>query len=375
MMNPEEFRALMSEGALTRRQITKLLASLGILTVSIPALHRPASAADVLLQVFTWANYDRPEQHKVFTAKYGRSPDFAVLAENDEARAKVRGGFRPDIAMPSESHAPFWIKDGLVGPVDVSRLSHWPELFDRMRKIETSMGPNGEHYFVPWTWGNNSVVFRTDLAPEYVNNPTWTILWDPKFKGRIALRDAYLATTIPAALVLGAKDPYNMTDKELAGVADLLRKQRELVRFYWKAETEAQQALAAGEIVAMFAWNSSYAALKKQGIPVGFMVPKEGMPTWVDGHMLIKGGPAPEQQKYDFIDATLAPEVGVYNIEQLNYGSSNRKSFQMADRRVLALLGLEDPDAIMTKGLWSKAVPPATYRKMLDLHNRVKSGF
>jgi spermidine/putrescine transport system substrate-binding protein len=371
IMNSKDFKAMLSSGTLTRRQMNKLLASAGILAASMPAISLTALAADPMLQVFTWAGYDRPELHKAFSAKYGSSPEFSLLVSNNEARAKVRSGFTPDLAVPSFSLSPFWKDDGLVEKIDISRLSHWPELFDRFKSLE----PEGDRYFVPWTWGATAVVYRTDLVPEYADNPTWGILWDQKLKGKIAIRDAFMGAILPAALYAGVKDAFDMTDEELEAVGVLLRKQRELVRFYWKAEADAQQALASGEIVAISGWNSTYATLRKQGVPVGFMIPKEGMPGWIDGYMKIKGGQASEQQKYDFMDAALTAESGVGIIEELGYGAANKKSFDIADPEKVAMIGVDDVDSIVEKGMWSRAVPPETKDKMVDLHNRVKAGF
>ncbi len=125
----------------------------------------------------------------------------------------------------------------------------------------------------------------------------------------------------------------------------------------------------------MSGWNSTYATLKKQGVPVGFMMPKEGAPTWVDGYMMIKGGPAPEQEKYDFRDAILTAESGADIIEELGYGKKKKKSFDVASAEAIASIGIGDVNEAVQKGLWSRAVPKETKDKMVDLYNRVKSGF
>lgn len=372
-MHPKDFRSLITRRALTRRELHTLLASVGIAAGTVRS--GTAVADEAQLQVFTWPNYNLAEQYAPYMKRHKRPPSFSILSENDQARAKLRGGYRPDIVVPSESYVPFFMADGLLEPIDVSRLRHWPELFAQMRDSKESMGPNGEHYHLPWVWGMNGVVFRTDLAPEYVDNPTWKILWDPKLKGKIALRDAPNAVIIPAALISGAKDPYALTDDELKVIGGLLRKQRELVRFYWTTEAEVQQALASGEIIAAYGWNTTFATLHDHGVPVTFMVPKEGMPIWIDGYSLVKGGPAPDQLKYDYLDAVLSPEVGAFNITKLSYGSSNAKAFSLVPPAELERLGFADVDHILKHGLWARAVPPATLRKMVDLHNRIKSGF
>jgi spermidine/putrescine transport system substrate-binding protein len=370
-MSSKDFKAKLSSGALTRREMNTMLASVGILSASMSGIGRSALAASSSLQVFTWSTYDKPELHTTFSEKYGGSPEFTLLTSNSESRAKVRSGFQPDLAAPSWSHAPFWMSENLVEKIDISRLSHWPELFDKMQSLEAG----DEKHYVPWSWGNTAVVYRKDLAPQYADNPTWGILWDEELKGKIAVRDAIMGSVLPTGLYAGVENAYDMTDADLEKVGDLMRKQRDLVRFYWKAEADVQQALASGEVIAATGWNSTYATLKKQGVPVGFMVPKEGMPTWVDGYMMIKGGPAPEQEKYDFLDAVMTPESGALIIEELGYGAANSKSWDIANPESVATLGVGDVNTAIRESLWSVAVPTETKDKMVDLLNRVKAGF
>ncbi len=91
--------------------------------------------------------------------------------------------------------------------------------------------------------------------------------------------------------------------------------------------------------------------------------------------MMIKGGSAPEQEKYDFLDAVLTAESGAGLIEELGYGAANKKSFELASAEAIASIGIGDVNEAVEKGLWSRAVPKETKDKMVDLYNRVKSGF
>lgn len=376
IMPVDEFRDALGKGALKRRDVVKTLAAVGVATVSTPLLNRQALAQDGWLSVFTWAGYEVPELHPAFLEKYGRSPDATIFATNDEALQKLRAGFKADIACPTSSWITTWIDADLLEPIDVSRLSNWNDIFPNLQSIEATLGEDGEHYYAPWVWGNVSVLFRPDLAPEYSGkeNHTWEILWDPKYANRVANRDDWAATTITAGLVAGAENPFAMTDDEIERVKELLAEQRAVNRFYWSSETQAQSALATGEIVAMHAWNSSYAQLKAQGVPVEFMVPKEGLLTWVDGHVLLKTQIGTDEQRYDYLDATLGVEPGVFLIEEYAYGSSNMRSFEAANPDIVASLGMSDPMAVMEGSLWYEAVPPEIQRKLVDLHDEILAG-
>ena len=88
-------------------------------------------------------------------------------------------------------------------------------------------------YFFPTDWGLTSVLYRADLAPEYVDNESWGLLWDPKYKGRLSMADSLIDGVMVAAIYIGAKDPFNMTDDEMAKTRAALKEQLPLMRYYW----------------------------------------------------------------------------------------------------------------------------------------------
>ena len=95
------------------------------------------------------------------------------------------------------------------------------------------------------------------------------------------------------------------------------------------------------------------AALRKQGIDVKYMNPKEGRLTWCCG--LILTAEAKEIDKaYDLIDAMLSPEAGEWLIN-LGYGHSNHKAFERVSEEVLAERGLaKNAEEHLKNGLFSR---------------------
>jgi len=63
---------------------------------------------------------------------------------------------------------------------------------------------------------------------------------------------------------------FNMTDAMLEEVRPMMEKQSELVRFYSLSQTDIEQALASGEVVAFYGWNAAFKNLSDQGIPVAY---------------------------------------------------------------------------------------------------------
>lgn len=347
-MEKNELLDRIAEGRLTRRDFYRALASVGLMAAAMPLASR-AAHADEQATYFTWGGYDIPDIIPGYAEKHGGNPNWPIFADEEEALTKLRAGFRADVAHPCTGRIQRWRRADILQPIDTARLSHFPDVFPQLTTIN---GANVDgQWFIPVEWGNTAILYRTDLVE--VQEESWTLLWDERYAGKLSIGSDVTDTAIITALVAGAKNPYDMTDDELARVKELLVKQKPLLRFYWSDNTILEQALATGEVVASSAWNSSVLALKRQGVPVDFMKPKEGALAWCCGLVLIKDAPQPDKA-YDLIDAMISPEAGHYFITEFGYGHSNRKSFDEVDDETLASLGLpRDPTDLLSAGVFS----------------------
>ncbi len=356
-----------------RREFLGALASAGVVTTTVPLVRRSHAADDHPL-VFTWDGYNEPALHAPYTQKHGRSPEFSLFGGLDEAFAKHLSGFVPDITTPGAESIERWRDAGIIVPVDTSRLGNWPDLFDGL-KLQKPAHEDGLQWAVPFAWGGSAIVYRTDLAPEYADNPTWDILWDPKYEGRLAMRDDSTDSVVAAAIVAGVEDPFNMSDDDIARVRELLTEQRPLLRYYWSDPTSLEQSMAAGEVVASYGWTSTMSILRDQGVPVDFMVPREGMIVWIDFLSLCDGGTGPEGRKYDIIDAMISPESGAFLLGEWAVASPNRKAYELVDLEMVRDLGLDNADAITDAGVLLIPFSIESQPKVVNMFDEVKSGF
>ena len=374
-MELSEFKDRLGEGRMTRRDVNRVLASVGIATVSLPLTGNWAHA-ETNLYLFTWAVYDSPELHPAYIEKYGMTPNVSFFADNDEAFTKLQAGYPSDVAVPTSFIVGRYRDAGLLEPIDTSRIEAWGDLFEELTTIR-GIVVDGEQWAVPWAWGNSSIIFRPDLAPEYSGpeNNSWAILWDPKYSGRLAQRDGMDAAVIQAALLIGIEDPFNMSDDEIEQIRAKLVEQRELLRFYWTSDSDMEQAVAGGELVAAFSWNSSYARLLKQGINVEWMNPKEGIITWCDTQVLLNSGSASDDEKYDYLNATLEPIAGKFMIEEFGFGSANKLAFEIADKTLMKEFGYSDPQSLIEGSVLMEAFDPMVREKCNTMFEEVKAGF
>ena len=369
-MELNRFRDAIAAGTLSRRDFHTVLASVGVVTLTIPV----AAAQTFPIEVFTWPGYDAVALRPGFDETYGAEPSFLLYADNDGAYDKVAAGFRPTLVQPTNHMVAQWREAGLLKPIDTSRLANYADILPTLLDMP-ALQDGGETFGVPFAWGNSSIIYRKDLLTDGADNQSWNILWDENLAGRIAQRDSMDAVVLAAAMVLGIDEPYTMSDTDLERVREKLIEQRELLAFYWTGRSEVEQAMISGEVIAAYGWNASYAALNRKGLDVGYMVPQEGVLTWVDCTCLVTDGPGDEQEAYDYIDSSLSAEAGVYLIETFGYGAANAGAFEAVGPQRLADLGMEDPESLLAASRFFGVWDPRTREKAVRMFEEIKAGF
>ncbi len=362
-------------GKLSRRAFNKTLLGAGVCMAAVPLASKMATAAAAdQATYFTWGGYDVPEMFGPYIKKHGEPPNFAAFGGSEEALTKMRGGFVVDVAHPCNQGIPRWVASGLFQTVDTSKLSNWGDLMPELYNLTGNM--DGDRpYMVPFDWGQTSVTYRTDLFDLEGKEESWGMLWDERYKGRMGVLASAGDTWWCAAIYGGVDFKDIASDAGFKKVAELMRKQRPLIRLYTDDTTTLEQALASGEMVAAMTWNSSAVTLKKDGVKVKFAKPKEGALTWVCGAMIHKDAPKLDKA-HDIIDAMISTETGKWLIGENGYGHSNLKSFDAFDDKKLADLGLSrNPMDILGAGKFQIPQTQEFETKMNQEFEQIKAGF
>lgn len=353
---------------MTRHTASRLLGRLATAALTL-TLAAGTALADGKLKYFTWSGYELPEFSQSFLKDHPDGVEYSMFGDDDDAFTKVKAGFRPDVAHPCYDKVARWNKEGLLQPIDTKRIKNWESIFPVFRNLPDIQAGDGKVWFVPWDWGNTSILYRTDL----VENPeqSWNLLWDKKYAGRMATIDAVHDTPIVAALLAGV-NPFDMKEGEIDKVADKLREQRPLLTAYTTDMTSVEQSLASGELVAAMTWNASANALKKQGVKVEFMKPKEGMLTWTCGYVILKDATNVDLA-YDFINSRLETGSGKHLIEAYGYGASTSTAFAAVSKETLDTIQLPaDPETMLKTTVFTG--PMKQNDDMAKMFEKVKAG-
>ncbi len=347
-MNTGEFRGGLYAGRLSRRAFNHALGAAGLAMVAVPlSLVRDARSAEQAT-FYTLGGLAEEPLFRRYVEKHGGPPAVSQWADEEEALVKLRGGFNPDVTYCGSYSVARWRDAGVLQPIDPARLSHWPNLIDSLKDVPDAVA-DGQRWLAPMGWGTTSVLYRTDLVE--IDEESWGLLWDERYKGRLAMIDG-VADAVAGAAIYAGIDPYTMDEAAIARVKEVMLRQKPLLRLYTADMTSLQQSMASGEIVAAMTWNDAYAGLKKAGVPVKYMFnPKEGISAWVSCLVLGKNAAEPDKA-YDLMDSLLDPEAGAFWMTEYGYGHSNQKAYELVSDEQLDAVGLpRDPGSVLGHGI------------------------
>jgi spermidine/putrescine transport system substrate-binding protein len=266
---------------------------------------------------------------------------------------------------------PRWKEAGLLQPIDTAKLKNWNKISATLRKLPGISAGGTKVWFVPHYWGNTSVTFRTDLAPEYVKKPSWNILFDPKYKGRIAIMDG-VDDTVPLVAATIGINAYNMTPDQWKKVQARLRQAIKQARFVSSDDTALAQGLASGEIVAAMTWRVTYSTLKKEHKPVAYMKPPGGMFTYVCGLVMHKN-PSNEAKALALIDSSLSDQAAMYTIEHIGDEPANATALSKVPNSTFEALGLtRDVETFLKSGIFQQRLKDK--EKIVASWTEIKAG-
>ncbi len=214
---------------------------------------------------------------------------------------------------------------GLIVPIETERMPNWGKNEFIQKYLQPgagghhAIGYEGKIYGVPTIIQGESICYRPDLTKEEINS--FGALFDPKWRGNVALDDNYNAAGLKAAIYLkhaGLADignPTDMTPSEINTVVNFLieKKKEGQFRLLWTSYQQAVDLLVSGEVYVLDGWEPMVYAAQAKGVDCLYAVPREGYLMWaMAGYVTNNPNRPPErtQAVYDLFDFMLGPWYG-----------------------------------------------------------------
>src|SRR5277367_1866268 len=325
------------------------------------------------LSLLVWEGYADPSYLRAFEESHHCKISASYMGSSDELVAKLRGGSASnyDVISPSSDVATMIASAGLAAPLDLSKIPSYSQLSEHLRALPL-VRVNGNVYGVPFTWGPNPLLYDTTNFSQPPDS--WSVLWDPKLKGKISVWDD-LSTVYMAAQVLGYDKPdpghlYNLTDEQLEAVKKKLIELKPNIRKMWSTGGELTNLFQNHEIAVAMGWPLMTNQLRKANFPVGETIPKENTTGWID-HLMITAGSENKDLAYKFLEFMIQAQTQKAVTDITHYTPANPHAAQYMTPEEQKSLHLDDVDNYQKRlYFWQNVPRRARYN---EIWNEVKA--
>jgi spermidine/putrescine transport system substrate-binding protein len=280
------------------------------------------------LTLLTWPDYISPQTLQQFQMEFGINVELEIVpsaVELVERMQTLRSGV--DVLVPPDYAVRELGAQGHLLELDHSQLSN----LERLEARFTRGRPHDPESRVSLIkdWGTTGFMYRTDMIYEALQS--WADFWRlaEKLSGSVTVLDSP-GEVIGAALKMRGHS-YNASSPEELAVArdDLLNLKPYLLAF----ETNYKPLLASGKACLSLGWNGDAAALIALGIPIRYVVPREGSQIWEDDWAIAADAPNPDLA-HMFLNFVLRPEVAAQEARYTRYATGNHAAKALLDEEM-----------------------------------------
>jgi putative spermidine/putrescine transport system substrate-binding protein len=197
------------------------------------------------------------------------------------------------------------------------------------------------------------------------------VLYDPANKGKITVPNNPIQIADPALQFFGQQKPYSISQDTLNKVKAKLLQQKPLVSKYWVLATDFEDLFKSGDATMGAGWPLMTNDLKKAGMNVKEVVPKEGVTGWSDSWMLSKKAKHPICA-YKYMNYVTTPKVQAQVADVTGYSPANLKTCPVVGKQRCKDLHIVDKNYYDSIKYWETPVAPTNYKQWSDTWAQVQ---
>lgn len=259
------------------------------------------------------------------------------------------------------------ISEGMLEKIDFNNIPNYKYIGENYKNLEYD--PKDE-YSVPYTWGTVGVFYnKTMVDAADVQDMSWDILWNEKYKNQILMFDNPRDSFAIALKKLG----YSMNttnENELKEASAELTKQKGLVQAYVMDQIFTK--MANGEAALAPYYAGDYAMMHEDNPDIEFAVPKEGTNSFVDA-VCIPVGSKHKTEAEKYIDFLCDPEISKENSEYIGYSTPNTEALKLIDPEIAENPIFYPSDEVMNNTEVFITLPKNTNQLMEELWVKLKT--
>lgn len=301
------------------------------------------------LYVYNVGEYIDPAVLKMFEKEFDCKVVYDLYDSNETMYQKIKtGATNYDVAFPSDYMLEKMIKEGLVLPLDYSKIPNFKYISDTYKNLPYD--PENL-YSVPYFWGTVGILYDKNVVTDPVDS--WSILWNEKYEGQIYMYDSQRDSLMVALKLLG----YSMNTQDVAQLEEakqLLIEQSPLVYAYVTDQVIDNMIAGNAALAVVYSGDATY--IMSENEDMEFVIPKEGSNTWVDA-MVIPSTSQNIDLAHEFINFMTRPEISQMNTEYVMYSTPNTETLEAVKNDEWTQNEAYSPSADLLKSL-----PMETFR-------------
>lgn len=299
-----------------------------------------------ILKIYNWADYIDENVLLDFQKWYKEQTGediqiiYQVFDINEIMLTKIERGHEDfDLICPSEYIIERMLRKKLLLPIDRNfgkTPDYIPNISPFIQAQLNKLSPSGHKttdYVVAYMWGTAGLLYNKKYVPQE-DVQSWKCLWDPKYKGKILMKDSYrdaYGTAIIYAHAdelaegkLTVEDLMNDNSSEAMDLSEQYLKRMKPNIAGWEADF-GKEMMTKNKTWLNLTWSGDAVwaidEAEKVGVNLGYEVPKEGSNIWYDGWAIPKYARNVKAASY-FINFLCRPDIALRNMETIGYVSA-----------------------------------------------------
>jgi len=309
------------------------------------------------LQIYNWVAYVNQACLNNFAKKYNCKVQLTTFNTMNEAISKLRSGLSYDVFMGvTVDVLGQLIESKLVQPLNHSYI---PNITQTWPDFTNPFYDQRWRYTVPYTIYTTGISWRKDLVPEnpYTMRNPWEMLWQPKYKGKVAILDDY-RESISLGLMKNGIYNLNTTDRnQIALSRRSLQDLSDLVNV--RIDNNDYTEVPAGQTWIHHSWSGDMASSQyymPKGTPVeviGYWFPRDGKgPVANDTNTVLRSAANPVLAHLFLNYLEDLPNV----LENISFNGYMQPLNEVTPQRLVK-------EKLLPKSLISTAVLPSDFRR------------
>ncbi|MDW5417959.1 extracellular solute-binding protein [Iodobacter sp. CM08] len=240
-------------------------------------------ASDVL-RVFAWPGYADADWVSEFEKRYDAHLEVTFVDTDEDLWEKVKknNGENFDVLAANTAELKRYYEHKWLAIISRKNIHNSNNQLKRFKININDINSDGNLYAIPFVYSEMGLIYdkkQIDTPPVSMAE-----MWLEKYKGKVVLYDGSNHNFSLTALVLGFKDPFNLSQDEMAKDVNKLLELRDQQPLFYNSPEEGTAAFVKNKAALMFAnyGKQQLKLLRAAGADVGYVIPKEGALAWLD---------------------------------------------------------------------------------------------